>query len=140
MPIFDRASADSSKQNRLHYKTCVGKGPILAASILIYAYAASAAYAGGDSIGHGATDGETPITVSGCAVSGLEGCLVLRTREGESYNITGAKPSPTLSTFGEIKGTLKPKAATFCLPGKVINPATWTQKSGNCPFPLDEKK
>lgn len=75
-----------------------------------------------------------PITVSGCAVPGVESrCIVLKAVDGRVYNISAAKPSPTLGAYGQIKGVLKSRAVSSCMQGQVIDPAAWTETGQKCP-------
>ena len=77
---------------------------------------------------------DKPIKVSGCVMKGVEfSCIVLRTVAGKTYNISQAQPTPTLDTYGTVKGTLR-NWITFCQQGPVISPATWTQRGKLCPL------
>ncbi|MGD0334240.1 MAG: hypothetical protein ABSA90_13440 [Xanthobacteraceae bacterium] len=78
---------------------------------------------------------DEPITVSGCAFPGVEGrCVILKTADGRVYNISAAKPSPGIGTYGQIKGILKSRAVSTCMQGQIIDPAAWTQTGQRCPF------
>jgi hypothetical protein len=77
---------------------------------------------------------DEPITVSGCAVRGIEsGCIYLKTATGAGYNISAAKPTPRPGSYGKIKGTLKSNGVSTCMQGQVISPAAWTETAQNCP-------
>jgi len=76
-----------------------------------------------------------PITVSGCASAGVEGkCVILKTADGRVCNISAAKTSPSIGTYGQIKGTLKSDGVSTCMQGQIISPAAWTQTGQKCPF------
>ena len=78
---------------------------------------------------------DQPITVSGCAVKGVEfGCIVLRTVAGKSYNISAAQPRPIPGTYGTVKGTLRTGGVSFCQQGPIIEPAAWHMRGKICPL------
>lgn len=60
-------------------------------------------------------------------------CIVLKAVDGRVYNISAAKPSPTLGAYGQIKGVLKSRAVSTCMQGQVIDPAAWTETGQKCP-------
>jgi hypothetical protein len=77
---------------------------------------------------------DEPITVSGCAMRGIEsGCVYLKTATGTGYNISAAKPTPRSGSYGRIKGTLKSNGVSTCMQGQIISPAAWTETAPNCP-------
>jgi hypothetical protein len=74
------------------------------------------------------------IKVTGCVQKGIEvGCLLLRTITGKTYNISAASPTPILGTYGQVVGTLRSGAVSFCMQGAVIEPAAWTKTGQFCP-------
>ncbi len=76
------------------------------------------------------------VTVSGCAQPGVEaGCIVLKAEDGTLYNITAAVPKPEPGVAGTVTGTVS-QAASTCMQGTVLSPATWQPKPGAaCPAP-----
>ena len=83
---------------------------------------------------------DKPITVSGCAIKGVNSdVIVLRTVAGKTYNISAAQPTPTLDTYGTVKGTFDEELDHLCQQGPVISPATWTQRGKICPLRKGKK-
>ena len=76
------------------------------------------------------------VTVSGCPQAGAEaGCIVLKAPDGTLYNVSAAEPKPTVGVAGTATGTVS-QAASLCMRGIVLNPATWTPEPGAaCPAP-----
>ena len=73
------------------------------------------------------------ITVSGCAVAGVEAnCIIIKDHD-KTYDITAAQPAPFPGTYGTVKGTLTDKASA-CQQGVVVDPAIWEVQTGKpCP-------
>jgi hypothetical protein len=74
------------------------------------------------------------VTLSGCAAVGVEAnCIVLKTADEKSYDITAAQPKPVPGTYGTVKGTITGKVS-LCQQGPVIDPAAWEVEPGRaCP-------
>jgi hypothetical protein len=75
------------------------------------------------------------VTISGCASAGVEAnCIILKTDDEKTYDITAAQPAPVPGTYGTVKGTLTDKLST-CQQGPVIDPAAWEVEAGKeCPI------
>jgi hypothetical protein len=63
------------------------------------------------------------VTVSGCARSVEKGCIVI-TDKGGTYNISGAKPTPLVDSYGTVTGTIL-NSISHCMLGVILKPATW---------------
>jgi hypothetical protein len=74
------------------------------------------------------------VSLSGCAAAGVEpNCIILKTDDEKSYDITAAQPAPVPGTYGTVKGTLTDKLS-ICQQGPVIDPAAWEVEPGKeCP-------
>jgi hypothetical protein len=74
------------------------------------------------------------VMLSGCAAAGVEAnCIILKTGDKKSYDITAAQPAPVPGTYGTVKGTLTDKLS-ICQQGPVIDPAIWEVETGKeCP-------
>jgi len=67
------------------------------------------------------------VTASGCVAKGVEnGCLMLSSGD-KTYNITSAKPTPKVGTYGTVSGTVS-EQASICQQGTLLSPATWKGK------------
>ena len=75
------------------------------------------------------------VTITGCPQPGIEaGCIVITGTSG-IYNITAAKPTPTVGVPGKVTGTVSSGVST-CGQGNILSPATWTPVTGiECPNP-----
>ncbi|TIX68781.1 MAG: hypothetical protein E5V30_19985 [Mesorhizobium sp.] len=64
------------------------------------------------------------VTASGCAEAGTEAkCIMLK--DGDKlYNITSAKPTPTVGTYGTVTGTVS-SGADLCQQGTLLEAAEW---------------
>ena len=76
------------------------------------------------------------VTVSGCPQAGAEaGCIMLKAPDGRLYNVSAAEPKPTVGLAGKATGMVS-QAASLCMQGIVLKPATWTPTPGTiCPAP-----
>jgi hypothetical protein len=79
------------------------------------------------------------VTVSGCPQAGVEtGCMMLKAPDGTLYNVSAAEPKPTAGVAGTATGTVS-QAASLCMQGIVLKPATWTPMPGAaCPAPTPQ--
>ena len=69
------------------------------------------------------------VTITGCPEPGVEaGCIVM-SGGGAIYNITAAKPKPTVGVAGKVTGTVSTGVST-CGQGNTLSPATWTPVAG----------
>jgi hypothetical protein len=76
------------------------------------------------------------VTVSGCPEPGVEaGCIVLMAENGTLYNVSAAEPKPEIGVVGTATGMVS-QAASLCMQGIVLKPATWAPTPGAaCPPP-----
>jgi hypothetical protein len=71
------------------------------------------------------------VTVLGCARIGVSaGCIILKSK-GKTYNITGAKPTPKLNSYGKVTGTVTSNPSS-CNQGTALANATWTEMGDMC--------
>jgi hypothetical protein len=71
------------------------------------------------------------VTVLGCAQLGVKaGCIILKSK-GKTYNITGAKPTPKMNTYGEVTGTVTSNPSN-CKQGTSLANATWKEMGDMC--------
>lgn len=64
------------------------------------------------------------VTVSGCAIAGVEaGCIVIVNKQ-QAYNISSAKPTPKIGTYGTVTGVVS-DGMSFCMQGVILKPASW---------------
>jgi hypothetical protein len=71
------------------------------------------------------------VTVLGCAQLGVEaGCIILKSK-GKTYNITGAKPTPKLNSYGKVTGTVTSNPSS-CNQGTALANATWKEMGNMC--------
>jgi hypothetical protein len=69
------------------------------------------------------------VTITGCPQPGIEaGCIVI-SGTGGIYNITSAKPTPTIGVAGKVTGTVS-GGVSSCGQGNILSPATWTPVDG----------